>query len=266
MNPTYLILNNGPTGAPRRSRALGVMAKAPRPGHVKTRLVPPLTLNQAAEFSACLLRDTVAVVADVAAREDADTLAVYTPLGAEPAFDGLLPAGFRLLAQRGDSLGERLLNATTDLLGLGYESVCLINADSPTLPRDRLTSALRALEPPGDRVVLGPAEDGGYYLIGLKDAHARLFADIDWSTPRVLSQTIDRAAEIGLEVRQLLSWYDLDDAEMLARLCDDLFGGNGVRHGCGASFTREYLAKLIQDGNRDCIWPRGAGSPWESLR
>src|SRR5262249_23206240 len=147
MKTRYPILSPGCARVPSGSRALGVMAKAPQPGHVKTRLVPPLTLNEAAELSICLLRDTVANIADVAAREEADCLAVYTPAGSGPAFDGLLPAGFSLLSQRGNSLGERLLNATADLLGLGYESVCLINADSPTLPRDMLPSALRAADP-----------------------------------------------------------------------------------------------------------------------
>src|SRR5262245_8870550 len=106
MKPRYPILGPECARVPRGSRALGVMAKAPLPGHVKTRLVPPLTLNEAAELCACLLRDTVANIADFAAREDADCLAVYTPAGSEGAFDGLLPAGFRLLSQRGDSLGE----------------------------------------------------------------------------------------------------------------------------------------------------------------
>lgn len=265
MNTRYPILNAECGRVPPGSRALGVMAKAPRPGQVKTRLVPPLTPNEAAELSICLLRDTVANIADAAAHEGADCLAVYTPAGSERTFDGLLPPGFILLSQRGDSLGERLLNATRDLLGVGYQSVCLINADSPTMPRNRLMEALRALETPGDRIALGPAEDGGYYLIGLKRAHRRLFEDIDWSTNRVLSQTIDRAAEISLEVHQLPAWYDLDDAQTLARLCAELFCGNGAR-GYQAAFTREYLARLIQDGKRERIWPGAASMPGESFR
>ncbi|HEY3134828.1 MAG TPA: TIGR04282 family arsenosugar biosynthesis glycosyltransferase [Blastocatellia bacterium] len=236
------------------------MAKAPRPGHVKTRLVPPLTQEEAAELSLCFLRDTATNVADVAAREVADCVAVYTPVGSEHAFEGVLPDCFGLLAQCGDSLGERLFHATQDLLELGYESVCLINSDSPTLPGDRLTSALAAMSLPGDRVVLGPAEDGGYYLIGLKEAHRHLFIDIDWSTARVLSQTIDRASEIDLEVYQLPSWYDLDDVETLYRLCDELFRGNGERgrNRYTAAHTRDYLARLLERDDGKRIWPGGS--------
>jgi len=244
------------------------MTKAPQPGQVKTRLVPPLTPDEAAALSLCSLRDTAANIAEVAAREGADGVAVYTPVGSESVFADVLPDGFTLLPQRGDSLGDRLFNATRELLSFGYESVCLINSDSPTLPGDRIAGALAALALSDDRVVLGPAEDGGYYLIGLKRAHRRLFADIDWSTAKVLSQTIARASEIGLAVYQLPAWYDLDDARTLGRLCHDLFCGNGDRvgHPYSAMFTREYLARLIEKRGRGSIWPGDAASRTESLR
>ncbi len=178
----------------RSAHALGIMAKAPLSGQVKTRLVPPLTPDEAAALSLCSLRDTIANVAGIAARQGADAVVVYTPVGSEQTFEDLLPKEFSLLAQYGASLGERLLNATETLLGLGYESVCLINADSPTLPSELLSSAVYALAHSGDPVVLGPAEDGGYYLIGLKRAHRRLFNDIEWSTAKVLTQTPPRAS------------------------------------------------------------------------
>ncbi len=92
----------------------------------------------------------------------------------------------------------------------------------PTLPTAMLVEAARALAKPGDRVVLGGAEDGGYYLIGLKRPHRRLFEDIDWSTDRVLRQTLERAAEIGLSVHALPIWYDVDDVASLRRLIGDL--------------------------------------------
>ena len=114
--------------------ALGVMAKAPLAGVVKTRLVPPLTQVEAAALNTCFLRDMVANIGSCAANGQADGVVVYTPLGTEFAFEGLLPDGFKLLAQRGNSLGDRLANATEDLLRSGYHSVCLINSDSPTLP------------------------------------------------------------------------------------------------------------------------------------
>ena len=254
--------------APRSSRALGIMAKAPEAGRVKTRLVPPLTPEEAAALSLCSLRDTVANVAGIADLEDADAIAVYTPLGSEQTFEDLLPKEFSLLPQYGSSLGERLFNAIETLLRLGYESVCLINADSPTLPSELLGGALCALAHSGDRVVLGPAEDGGYYLIGLKRAHRRLFTDIEWSTAKVLRQTLARASEMGLEVHLLPSWYDLDDAGTLARLCDEMFSPNGDHRerGYAATFTRDYLARLIEQDGRERIWPDGASSRSESDR
>jgi len=157
------------------------MAKAPFAGEVKTRLVPPLTEQEAAELSVCFLRDMAANIARVNTTEAASGLVVYTPIGSESAFEGLLPSGFNLLAQRGLSLGERLYNATDDLLKQGYSGVCLINSDSPTLPGSILIRAMELLASDGDRVVLGAADDGGYYLIGLKNAHRNLFNGMEWS-------------------------------------------------------------------------------------
>ncbi|HEX8774501.1 MAG TPA: TIGR04282 family arsenosugar biosynthesis glycosyltransferase [Pyrinomonadaceae bacterium] len=239
------------------------MTKAPRAGSVKTRLVPPLTHEEAASLSVCFLRDTAANIAAVAASEAAEGVAVYTPVGAESRFDDLLHEGFSLLAQRGDGFGERLYYAAEDLLALGYQSLCLIDSDSPTLPRSLLTEAVRALAQAGDRVVIGPSDDGGYYLIGLKAAHRRLFEDIDWSTERVLGQTVERAAEIGLEVKMLQSWYDVDDGSSLNRLCDELFRSRGVDArqnglaGYEAAHTRRYLTRIIDAEGRGRVWPAG---------
>jgi rSAM/selenodomain-associated transferase 1 len=218
-----------------------MMIKAPRAGASKTRLVPPLTHEEAARLSASFLRDTAANIAAACAessgRAAVQGVAVYTPAGAESAFDGLLPQGFALLAQRGDAFGERLFHASADLLRLGYESCCLVDSDSPTLPRALLAQAVEELGRPGDRLVLGPSEDGGYYLIGVKRAHPRLFEEIDWSTARVSAQTLLRAREIDLAVSLLPPWYDVDDAPALLRLCDELrdapAGDNAAGHTTG---------------------------------
>jgi glycosyltransferase A (GT-A) superfamily protein (DUF2064 family) len=98
----------------------------------------------------------------------------------------------------------------------------LLNGDSPTLPTGLLIEAASALAQPGERAVLGPASDGGYYLIGLKTVHRRLFEDIAWSTERVAAQTLERAREIGLDVHVLSAWYDVDDVEDLRRLSRDV--------------------------------------------
>lgn len=261
MKTSYPLLDpqSPEAGWPRGRSALGMMIKVPRAGASKTRLVSPLTPEEAARLSVAFLRDTAENMADACA-EHADgavhAVAVYTPAGAEGAFAGLLPAGFSLLAQRGDSFGERLSHAAADLLRLGYESCCLIDSDSPTLPRARLSAAVAELRRPGDRLVLGPADDGGYYLIGLKRAHPRLFEEIAWSTADVLTRTIERARETALEVKLLPAWYDVDDASTLRRLYDELFDGHGGDDATGANHaschaayhaphTRAELARLF---------------------
>lgn len=233
------------------------MAKAPSAGVVKTRLTPPLTSEEASLLSACFLRDTANNIQSLGALRRADGVIVYTPADKENVFTRLAPEGFKLLPQRGESLGDRLLNATSDLLNQGYDSICLINSDSPTLPPSILVAASEALGPPGDRLVLGPTEDGGYYLIGLKSPHQILFDSIAWSTSEVLARTIERAKQISLEVVMLPRWYDVDDAATLDRLCTELFLPDQSRNGHGiyaAPFTRDYLAGLLERDQGKRIW------------
>jgi rSAM/selenodomain-associated transferase 1 len=253
---------------PAGTCALAMMIKAPRPGASKTRLSPPLTPHEAAAISTCFLQDTTANIAQTVARggrqDPAAGIAVYTPVGMEEAFTGLLPAGFSMLAQRGELFGDRLIHALEDLLALGYGAVCLIDSDSPTLPAESLRLAVDALARPGDRLVLGPSEDGGYYLIGLKHAHHRLFVGIDWSTERVTAQTLARAAELGLEIVELPTWYDVDDAATLRMLCDELLGlsdeldGLESVRGYGAPRTREFLRAILAAEGHSRIWPEAA--------
>jgi len=226
--------------------AVGIMAKAPSTGSVKTRLTPPLTAEEASALSACFLRDT----ANNVCQQPADGVIVFTPAERRKSFDGIAPKSFQLLAQRGESLGDRLLNATSDLVASGYDSISLINSDSPTLPPAILLSAIEALEPEGDRLVLGPAEDGGYYLIGLKKPHQILFDSIAWSTSEVLAHTVERAEQISLPVVMLPKWYDVDDAATLERLRRELFSYNHFSengyHPYAAPFTRKYLGDLLE--------------------
>jgi hypothetical protein len=146
----------------------------------------------------------------------------YTPVGDEHLFDGLLPAGYRLVPQRGDGFGERLLTTAQDLLVCGFSSICLIDSDSPTVPREAFAMAVDALQRPGDRIVLGPAHDGGYYLIGMKQAHAAPFENITWSTSSVYSETVTAIQRIGVELVVLPLWYDVDDAATLSLLRSEL--------------------------------------------
>jgi hypothetical protein len=225
--------------------ALTVMAKAPRAGKVKTRLAPALGMEGSAAINICFLRDTTRNIAEVAEQGGAAGLVCYTPVGDEVAFEGLLPEGFALIAQRGDAFGERLLAAAEDILSCGYGSVCLIDSDSPTLPQSALVRAVDELQRPGDRVVLGGSDDGGYYLIGLKQAHAVPFERITWSTASVYAETVERVREAGLELVELPVWYDVDDAATLAVLEAELLEGKrpafAAVDGYAAQATREFL-------------------------
>jgi rSAM/selenodomain-associated transferase 1 len=242
----YAILNPD-VAFPERSSycAMAIMAKAPRAGKVKTRLAPPLTLEQSAALNICFLKDTAEALVEV---ESASGVICYTPVGDEAAFDGLLPESFMLIAQRGDKFGERLLCATRDILACGYGSVCLIDSDSPTVPAAAFQQAVRELTREGDRIVLGPSHDGGYYLIGLKQAHAKVFENITWSTSSVCEETLERAREAGLEVVMLPLWYDVDDGFTLAMLREELIEGNmpefAAMSGYGAPHTKQFLATM----------------------
>jgi rSAM/selenodomain-associated transferase 1 len=226
------------------SCAVAIMAKASVAGSVKTRLVPPLTYREAADLNTCSLADVATKVVSAAERVALHAFSAYHPLGSEAFFIDLLPVGFKLLRPKEATIGRSLLHAARDLFSCGYASVCLVNADSPTLPAEYLVDAVRVLQQPGDRVVLGPAADGGYYLIGLKRCHARLFDEIDWSTERVYRQTLDRAAEIGLAVFSLPQWYDVDDEATLLRLCRELLLEIGGVRRCRAPRTADFLDEL----------------------
>jgi rSAM/selenodomain-associated transferase 1 len=232
-----------PAPAFRGRCALAIMAKAPVPGKVKTRLSPPLTAGEAAELNACFLRDTVANLQAARALSPADWVISYTPTGAEAAFDDILPAGALLLPQRGDAFGERLLSTAEDLFACGFSAVCLIDSDSPTVPTSEFAQAAAELLRPGKRAVLGTSADGGYYLVGLQSAEANLFDRITWSTELVAAETLERAREIDLPVIMLREWYDVDDAVSLDRLQREWIGDD-VSGGYPAPHTRQYLASM----------------------
>jgi hypothetical protein len=181
------------------------------------------------------------------AASSARGLAVYTPVGAESVYNDILPADFSLLPQRGDRFGERLYFAVEDLFKCGFEAVCLIDSDSPTVPAENFAEAVELLSTHQDRVVLGPSDDGGYYLIGVKKPRKDLFEQIDWSTERVLDQTIQRATEVGLEIQLLPTGYDVDDGTSLQRLCNDIMAD--TTRSCIAPHTREFLASLAGQKN-----------------
>jgi rSAM/selenodomain-associated transferase 1 len=215
--------------------AIAVMAKAPQAGRCKTRLVPPLTHDQAASMSRAFLRDITENLFAAASQVPIAPHIAYAPAGHAALFDGIVAPGTRLILADGsidvpagvEGFGRSLLHAVQGLLSAGYGSACVLNSDSPTMPTAFLRRAAEILAAPGDTIVMGPAEDGGYTLLGMKAAHAHLFRDIAWSTDIVAEQTRSRAREAGLRLVELPPWYDVDDAMALLRLQADLFdGGN----------------------------------------
>ena len=173
------------------------MAKAPQPGRCKTRLMPRLSPPQAAALSAAFLRDVTGNLQAASRGASIDAFVAYAPAGTGPLFDGMLAP--RHVAHPGER--QHPLDPGLACIGFGRmpparacetmlalkatPSACVLNADSPNLPTSYLRQEAAAIldSRPGDRIVLGPAEDGGYYLLGMKQAHAGLFAGIDWSTP-----------------------------------------------------------------------------------
>ena len=223
------------------SAAIGIICKAPQPGRAKTRLATAIGAVAASELSACFLRDVAAAIEAVPETLGRCGYGVYAPAGAEDIMRQLLPAGFGLLLQAGDDLGHVLIGAARKLLA-EHDYVLLVNGDSPTLPPRLLVQGIEALREPGDRMVLGPASDGGYYLIGLKRAHPRLFTDIAWGTDTVARSTCERAAEIGLATTLLPEWYDVDDIETLGWLKEELAGrSTRFRAGGPAPASRAFL-------------------------
>jgi rSAM/selenodomain-associated transferase 1 len=223
------------TGRPaRRTVAIVIMAKQPLPGRTKTRLCPPLTADQAAELSAALLADTVGLVSSVPGIEVA---VAVSPAAAVDEMRRLLRGHARILAVEGRTIGECLSDAIGRLFSEGIARVVALNADSPTLPAAYLGRAAELLG--SNDVVLGPADDGGYYLIGLSRPQPGLFEGIAWSTNQVASQTCARAAELGLTVALLPLWYDVDTPAELERLREEL----ATRPQAMASRTRAFLAR-----------------------
>ncbi len=198
--------------------ALIVVAKKPSPGTTKTRLVPPLSPQRAAELYRCLLLDTLDLMLHVG---NVQPVIAYTPPDAESYFRRIAPHGFELVAQQGQTLGERLDCLLRAHLQMGYRRVVVVDSDSPTLPPEYLLRSFQHLEADHVDVVVGPCEDGGYYLIGLKQPCSAIF-QVVMSTPTVLKETLRLAHGQGLRTVCLPTWYDTDTAEDLKRLQREL--------------------------------------------
>jgi rSAM/selenodomain-associated transferase 1 len=214
--------------------AIVVFAKAPRPGQVKTRLTPPLAPETAAGLYAALLADVLRTTAEIAgALGLAPWLAVH-PADARAELSQRAPSPFRVLAQRGETLSERMEWAVRETAAAGAQRILLRGSDSPGLDRGRIEQALAALDEVD--VSLCPDLDGGYSLVGLTRPAPGLF-DHAMSTGSVLADTLANAASVGLSTRELDPSFDVDTIEDLRHL-------DALRNGPGATrcrLTLEYL-------------------------
>ncbi len=196
-----------------KNRALAVMVKAPVEGYVKTRLSPPLTPKEAAGLYRAFIAD---ILSSIRSLDDTDLYLFYAPFESssdpstgEADLKELIPPGVPLLPQKGADLGERMKNVF-DYLLRDHDKAAIIGSDSPDLPISYIKDSYRLLGDTDGGVVLGPAEDGGYYLIAMDSPSPVLFDNMEWSTDTVLDTTIKRCSEADLSVKLLPRWYDVD--------------------------------------------------------
>jgi rSAM/selenodomain-associated transferase 1 len=219
------------------NRALLVIAKRPAAGQTKTRLSPPFSEEEAAKLYESFLQDMLDITRAV---PDVTHFVNYWPTDAINYFKQLAP-DFDLIPQRGETLGERLDNVLTHCLTHGFDQAVITNSDSPTLPGAYLRQAFELLDQAD--VVLGPCDDGGYYLIGLTHPQPRLLREVQMSTPTVARDTLALAAAEGLHAALLPSWYDVDTISELNRLTREL------RVTCAqvAPHTRHFLQNFVDE-------------------
>ena len=212
-----------------------IVAKAPIAGQAKTRLVPPLSGAQAASLQLALLLDTLA-----ACRRETDDVRLLVASADERSALLSLAPGTPIELQRGEGLAGALRHGIDD--HVGERAVAIISSDIPGLPAGSLVSALEALDDSAD-VVLGPAMDGGYWLVAMRAPHDAPFRDIPWSTPAVWAVTLRRCLEAGLRVHALDRWRDIDTYADLAACRDELHTANDAPH--TAQILRALTAQRV---------------------
>lgn len=200
---------------PTSANALAVMAKAPIAGLVKTRLIPPLDEKQATELYRALLIDQLE---HLTALSIADLYVAFTPGEASRMIENLAPERYRCFPQAGSDLGDRMQEVLLELRRRGHRNAILLGSDLPPVPLTVLHQAFNRLSEDGKRVVLGPSQDGGYYLVGMNQPIPEIFLGMSWSHQRVLAETIEKLRQLGIEFCLLPEWFDVDTAEDIARL------------------------------------------------
>lgn len=194
-------------------KLLVIMAKASTPGNVKTRLAPVLDESGRSALNRAMVSDSVA-------RFSAPNWDTRIALSGQPV-DGDVPDGIPWHAQHGADLGERMLHAVATGVADGYGAIILVGSDHPTLPAEFITAAFDVLEEPRS-IVIGPSEDGGYYLLGMNGLYPTLFNGMDWSHSDVFTDTVERAGQTAADLSVLPHWYDVDQPADLERMLDEI--------------------------------------------
>ena len=195
-----------------------IIAKYPQPGLVKTRMVPSLTDDQAAKLHRLCLQS---VCERVSANKNTKPILVFTPDDQLESFQHFVSDHVDdYWPQGGGDLGERLIRAINQAFSQNAERVILLGADSPTLPIEIMHQTIEKLT--HHEVVIGPCDDGGYYLLAMTRPQPELFRDIDWGSNKVADQTKERAAHVAIDLYELASWYDIDRYDDLVRAQGDL--------------------------------------------
>lgn len=222
----------------RPSSCLGVFAKHWTPGEVKTRLAATVGNDAAAKLHLAFLQETLRRLRNVAARCEV----VFAPPDREMEFEQLARdmGDWRVRPQTGGDLGQRLQRYFDQRFAAGEESIVVVAADSPRLPRPYVEQAFTLLK--AKSVVLGPSEDGGYYLIGAARGTPPVFDGITWSSDLVFTQTTSRLREQNVAWSELPNWYDVDDAQSLGRLREELAAADGAAE---SNALRDAIANLL---------------------
>jgi uncharacterized protein len=202
--------------SPNGGRTLVVMAKAPRPGMVKTRLAQSFPVEAVTELYRCLLDDTIALAGSLGAVE----VALMCPASDVEELTRLAGSVMGVVAQKGEGLAAGLTSVFAHFAASGGPRVIAFNSDSPHLPASVLGSAFEALN--GHDVVVGPTHDGGYYLVGAKAAHPALFDGDGMGTQSALETLLARARGLELSVGFTDPFYDIDVEDDLTRLAAEL--------------------------------------------
>lgn len=221
-------------------RAIIIMTKVPAAGNVKTRLEKILSADERIALAECFLLDTVEKAKRIACEK---TFVAFSPPDGAERLKALLPAEAICVEQRGANLGERMAAAFEDAFAGGPDEIVMIGTDSPTLPADYIEQAFEHLETNSD-AVLGRAEDGGFYLIGLRrPLQNEIFANVEWSSRRVFEQVYANIDRARLHLRETPGWYDVDEPRDLIQLKEEFAHNENARR--RAPHTFEWMKNYL---------------------